>query len=173
MNGITRTKNLVRRFTFPPAPSFDGSRTTPRCCDSINPGTQRKREYNTYSIPEHVARRLYSEHLRKNARSFYRAVIAVKLHSRWPTSAASLISSISLSENIRVKSLHLLDVQIFQVFHKGRVVFLGSCRRCVSKHLGDGLKIASSAANLMTQVPNGAGVNGAYAAHTCVLSFVR
>ena len=33
-----------------------------------NPGTQRKREYNTYSIPEHVAQRIYSEHLRKNAR---------------------------------------------------------------------------------------------------------
>jgi hypothetical protein len=33
-----------------------------------NPGTQRKREYNTYSIPEHVALRIYSAHLRKNAR---------------------------------------------------------------------------------------------------------
>jgi len=33
-----------------------------------NPGTQRKREYNTYSIPEHTAQRMYSELLRKNAR---------------------------------------------------------------------------------------------------------
>jgi hypothetical protein len=34
-----------------------------------NPGTQRKREYNTYSIPEHTAQRIYSELLRKNARN--------------------------------------------------------------------------------------------------------
>jgi hypothetical protein len=33
-----------------------------------NPGTQRKRQYNTYSIPQHVAQRIYSEHLRKNQR---------------------------------------------------------------------------------------------------------
>lgn len=33
-----------------------------------NPGSQRTRKYTTYSIPEHVAQRIYSHHLKKNAR---------------------------------------------------------------------------------------------------------
>jgi hypothetical protein len=33
-----------------------------------NPSRQRKRAYTTYSIPEHVAQRVYSDHLRKSAR---------------------------------------------------------------------------------------------------------
>jgi hypothetical protein len=33
-----------------------------------NPSRQRKRAYTTYSIPEHVAQRIYSDHLRKSAR---------------------------------------------------------------------------------------------------------